>query len=249
MNQIIQESLNNKNKNLNKKEYNIEFSNAIAEIPYGGNLNISINNRSHFFKDFIVKRKYQLQFILSFSIALIFLVFLFWKLYQNQQQEKIAKELLNSYQLSTLYSNSGQYNADKSSFEAISKSPFVIGMIKINKINLSYPILSESNDDLLKISLCRFTGPMPNEVGNLCIAGHNYEDERFFGRLNELEIGDQIEIYGLFGQKQNYHVFKKYEVEASDLSCTDQNTENNKILTLLTCNNLNDKKRIVIKAK
>ena len=31
---------------------------------------------------------------------------------------------------------------------------------------------------------------MPNEIGNLCIAGHNYVDYKFFSRVNELEKGD-----------------------------------------------------------
>ena len=122
-------------------------------------------------------------------------------------------------------------------------------MIKIDKIGLNYPILSESNDELLRISLCRFNGPMPNETGNLCIAGHNYIDDRFFGRLNELIIGDKIELYGLSGQKKVYTITIKFEVEANDLSCTTQDVGNQKVLTLLTCNNSNQNKRIIVQAK
>ena len=172
---------------------------------------------------------------------MIFVVLFFTKVYKNNQQEKISKELLNNYNLSKLYTNSSQeiYN---------NTSPFVIGLLKIDKIDLNYPILSESNDELLKISICRFTGPMPNEVGNLCIAGHNYIDNRFFSRLNELNIGDKIEVYDFYGNKKDYTIFKTYEVEENDLSCTNQNVGNNNILTLLTCNNLDNAKRLVIQA-
>lgn len=245
MNQIIKGNLNN-----NKKEtIKIEFGNEITEIPYGANYNIQLKSKNKHIKNFVIKRRYELQFILSFSIAVIFLVFLFWKLYQNDQQEKIAKELLNTYQLTTLYSDSSNYDVSKLNSNLINQAPFVIGMIKIDKINLSYPILSESNDNLLKMSVCRFAGPMPNEVGNLCIAGHNYLDNRFFGRLDELEYGDKIQIYGLTGKMQSYIIFQKYEVDATNLACTSQNVGNTKIVTLLTCDNSNDQKRIVIQAK
>lgn len=192
--------------------------------------------------------KYKLQFLFSSIIAIIFLIFLFWRLYQKQQHEKISKELLNNYHLTTLYSNINQYEVNKTTSGTL-ENPFVIGMIKIDKIDLNYPILSESSDELLKISLCRFAGPMPNEVGNLCIAGHNYVDNRFFSRLDELCIGDLVEVYGLYGQKQEYYVFQKYEVESNDLSCTNQEVGNNKIITLLTCDNSNSNKRFVIQAK
>ena len=122
-------------------------------------------------------------------------------------------------------------------------------MIKIDKIDLNYPILSESNDELLRISLCRFIGPMPNKVGNLCIAGHNYIDNRFFGRLYELNIGDIVEVYDLSGQKEDYEITKKFEVGASDLSCTSQDVGNEKMITLLTCDNSNQNKRLVVQAQ
>ena len=264
MNQIIQESFNeNKDKFENKYEgnkikkhkinekqkFHIEFSNEIAEITYGENFTISKNSKLQRIKDFFKKRKYQLQFILSSITAGIFLIILFVKLYQNHQQEKLTNELLNNYQLTTLYSNTEQYETDKINSNIASENPFVIGMIKIDKIELNYPILSESTDELLKISLCRFTGPLPNEIGNLCIAGHNYINDHFFSRLDELEIGDLIEIYGLYGQKQEYHIFQKYEVEANDLTCTSQDVGDNKIVTLLTCDNSNSNKRLVVQAK
>ena len=96
--------------------------------------------------------------------------------------------------------------------------------------------------------MCRFAGPMPNEAGNLCVAGHNYVDYRFFSRLNELKTGDSIEIYDLTGKKIFYKVYDKFEINPSDFSCTNQNTNGDKIITLLTCNNVTGK-RLVIKAK
>lgn len=253
-NQIIEESLKqnqiqtheNKHK---KKKFHIEFSNEIVEIPYGENFTISKFTQIQKFKNFIKNKKYHLQFSISSTAAVVFLLFLLWKVYEYQQKEKMSQKLLDNYQLTTLYSDSSHYEANQLGSDILIRNPFVIGMIKIDKIGLNYPILSESNDELLRISLCRFNGPMPNEVGNLCIAGHNYIDERFFGRLNELSINDNIEVYGLSGQKRIYKIFKKFEVEANDLSCTTQDIGNQKMITLLTCDNSNQNKRIVVQAR
>lgn len=248
-NQIIEESLkqnqiqSSQTKHRNKK-FRIEFSNEIAEIPYGGNFTVSHYSKMQKLKNFIKRKKYQLQFAFSTTIAFIFLFFLICKINQYRQKEKVSKELLDNYQLTTLYSDFPYYAASK----VVVENPFVIGMISIDKIDLNYPILSESNDELLRISLCRFNGPMPNEVGNLCIAGHNYLDNRFFGRLNELSIGDSIDVYGVSGNKTVYKISKKFEVDANDLSCTNQNIGNKKMITLLTCDNSNQNKRIVIQA-
>ena len=199
---------------------------------------------------YLKKNQYCLQFWFSFSIALIFLCIFITNIYQMNQQEKISKRLVNNYSLTTLYQNleDTQNIVTTEKVQVNNSDPFVIGMIRIDKINLNYPILSESNYDLLKISLCRFAGPMPNEIGNLCIAGHNYVDYKLFSRLHELENGDKIDIYDLNGTKITYAVFDKFEVKANDLSCTNQNVGENRIITLLTCNNINGK-RTIIKAK
>lgn len=82
----------------------------------------------------------------------------------------------------------------------------------------------------------------------MCIAGHNYVDNNFFSHLAKLEKNDLIEIYDLDGNEITYYVFKKFEVKPNDLSCTNQDIGNEKIITLLTCNNVNGK-RTVVQAK
>ena len=163
MNQILDKNYNFKSK------ISVEFSNDISEIPY-------IETK----KNFKLKNIYKIQFIISSFIAALGCFIFLTNLIKSHSQEKISKKLLNNYNLTTLY------KTETSSFQQLSSVPFVIGIIKINKIDLNYPILSETNDDLLKLSVCRFAGPMPNEIGNLCIVGHNYIDTRFFSRLNEL---------------------------------------------------------------
>lgn len=185
-------------------------------------------------------KSYRILFIILLFIIFILLFSLFIKLNKNDVDEQISKKLSSSYSVSTLYSDNSTITT------TLDNDPFVIGIIKIDKINLNYSILSVSNNDLLDISVCRFAGPMPNEIGNLCIAGHNYVDYKFFSRLNELSIDDTIRIYSLDGNLIEYKIVEMYEVVPTDLSCLDQNVGDNKIVTLVTCNNVNGKRLIVV---
>lgn len=186
---------------------------------------------------------YKILFVSSISLFFTFATFLSTNVYKEYQNEKISKKLNSSYSISALYSE----NIVTPTILQES-NPFIIGIIRIDKININYSILSVSNNDLLDISVCRFAGPMPNEIGNLCIAGHNYVDYKFFSRLNELKINDKITIYDLQGNCLEYKIYDKYETKPDDISCTFQDTNNTRIVTLITCNNVNGK-RLVIHAK
>ena len=142
MNQILQSKTDKENKSL---DFNTQYK----------------NDKTH--------KIYEFQFVFFSTIALIFLIVFLFRTLKNFQNEKISKQLMRNYQVSTLYSDNSNYSAKlvDSSLNALqngSNNPFVIGMIKIDKIKLNYPILFESSKEYLKISLCRFAGPMPNEV-------------------------------------------------------------------------------------
>ena len=123
-----------------------------------------------------------------------------------------------------------------------------VGKINIPSIDVDYPILDETSDSLLKVSVCKFWGCSPNEVGNLCIAGHNYRNKRFFSKVPTLVVGDSIEITDLSGKTLKYVVYDKYTVDPSDVSCTSQLTNGRKIITLITCTN-DSKQRVIVKAE
>ena len=125
---------------------------------------------------------------------------------------------------------------------------YTIGIINIPKLNINYPILSETTESLLKIAPCKFWGPNPNQVGNLCIAGHNYRNSKFFSKIPTLEIGDIVEITDLANKTLQYEVYNKYIVEPEDTTCTDQRVNGEKQVTLITCTNDN-KQRWIIKAR
>lgn len=122
-----------------------------------------------------------------------------------------------------------------------------IAIINIPSINLTYPILSTYNDDLLKTSPCKYWGCDPNEVGNFCIVAHNYRNTKFFSKVPNLKNGDIIEITDLSKRTLKYEVYDKYVVPENDKNCSSQKTDGRKEITLITCTD-DSKNRVIVKA-
>lgn len=116
------------------------------------------------------------------------------------------------------------------------------------KLGITYPVLSEENDRLLKVSLCKYWGPSPNTVGNYCIVGHNYKSGKLFGKLSMADIGDEFILSDLSGKKLTYSIYNKFKVEPTDVACTSQRTNGKREVTLITCTNYG-KERLVLKAR
>lgn len=125
---------------------------------------------------------------------------------------------------------------------------YVLATINIPSIDVTYPILDHTTDELLKISPTKFHGAEPNEVGNFCIVGHNYRSDKFFSHVPELDNGATIEITDLSGRTLQYEVYDKYVVDPDDVSCTTQRTNGMKEITLITCTN-DSKHRVIVKAR
>ena len=205
------------------------------------------NSNSNNFK-YNKKNKFIIILICSIFLVVITCFIYFFTKYEMFQKEKLSKDLVSNFSIMTLYSDStNNYTVSQVELNK-QEEPFVIGLIQIDEIELTYPILSTTNEELLKISPCRFYGPMPNEVGNLCIAGHNYVDNKHFGKIHYLKIGDFIKICDLSGNFIEYSIYDKKETSASDLSCTNQETNGLKEITLITCNNVKGN-RLCIKAR
>lgn len=189
---------------------------------------------------------------LSLLLGIGVLLYYFYYLYQLNSKEQLSHKIKDNLGIASLYSGiDTSYTSKKLTLNdyVTEDSQFsVIGLIEIPKININYPIISYINDELLKIAPCRFFGPLPNEVGNLCIAAHNYNNYKFFSKLKNLKIGDRIFLYDLSKNKLEYIVYDVYDTDYNDLSCTSQDTNGKKEITLITCHNIKSK-RTIIKAK
>ena len=124
----------------------------------------------------------------------------------------------------------------------------VEAIIRIPRLEINYPVIAETSEELLKISVNKYWGPAPNEVGNYCIVGHNYKSKKMFGRLSEAENGDIVELEGIDGKVVKYSIYDKYTVDPTDTKCTSQLTNGKREVTLITCTNYGTQ-RLVVKAK
>lgn len=124
----------------------------------------------------------------------------------------------------------------------------VIGIIKIPKIEIEYPILEKTDKTSLNLSITKFWGEKINQKGNVVLAGHNNLNNKMFGKINKLENGDIIELTDSQMVTVKYQVFKKYVIDPNDINCILPIDENSREVTLITCTN-GDRNRLVIKAR
>lgn len=113
----------------------------------------------------------------------------------------------------------------------------IVAILNIPSLGIEYPVLSKTSDELMEISLNKFWGAEPNEVGNCCIVGHNYLNQTHFGKLPQIKKGDEVEITDAKGRTVTYVVYDTYIVDPEDTKCTSQLTEGRTEITLITCEN------------
>lgn len=191
-----------------------------------------------------------LLFVILCSLFLLYILEYDAKNYDPNLYAEIYKEFNELEQLEELAS-SENIIIDSSNEPVIYKTNArrnmyrVIATINIPKINLNYPIINETTDEYLKISPTKLYGANPNQEGNLCIIGHNYEDDTLFSNLDKLANGDIVKIKNTSGKTEKYSVYDSYIVNRNDVSCLDQNTNGKTEITLITCTNKNNKMLIV----
>ncbi len=213
------------------------------------------------------KKLYKFEFILSIFLICVLAFIYFFGVYERNKSEAVSQELLVGAEqedntvvdddVLVVYldgENSGQTNEaanEGNVSEKITASDGntyeKVATITIPKIDLKYPVLSETSDALLKVAPCKFWGPNPNEVGNFCIVGHNYRNSRFFSKVPTLNVGDEIKLTDSSKRTYTYEVYDKYTVDPSDVKCTSQLTSGRKEITLITCTD-NSKQRVIVKA-
>lgn len=121
-----------------------------------------------------------------------------------------------------------------------------IARLQVEKIGLDVSVLSKWSYALLDISVNKFSGPDPNELGNFVVIGHNYTSGAHFGRLHLLEIGDFIDFTDLSGRKVTYEVYEILVIKPDDVAQI--KTVQDRTLTLITCDT-NNEWRVVVKSE
>lgn len=123
----------------------------------------------------------------------------------------------------------------------------VSAQLIIPQINLETYVLKDFSSEGLNICPSKFWGAEPNEIGNFCVAGHNYQKENMFKNLKKLKIGDEFYLLDNKNGKYTYTIYDIYKVKEEDISPIDEETNGKRIVTLITCVNYTNY-RLIVKA-
>ena len=125
----------------------------------------------------------------------------------------------------------------------------VIAKLEIPKIDINLDILEEYTEESLKISITKFFGSNPNDIGNFCISGHNYKinNNNMFVNLKKLEIDDEIILTDGYNKQLKYKVYDIFKVFPKETNSLSQKTNGKTEMTLITCTS-DSKQRIIVKA-
>lgn len=128
------------------------------------------------------------------------------------------------------------------------KNQTVLGIIEIEKIDLIYAVVEGTKDENLGVAI----GHMKNtaafgQPGNCALAGHRGGiSGPYFKKIDKLKKGDLIKLTDANGIVYSYYVTESFVVDPSEVWVAENNTEE-KMLTLITCEN-NSTKRLIVRA-
>lgn len=124
----------------------------------------------------------------------------------------------------------------------------MLGTIQIPRINRTLPIVKEVSVDALNRATCLIYGNL-NEEGNSVIIGHNNRNGTFFSNIKLLKAGDKITITDYNGNTVDYKVYNTFQATPDDVSFYNRDTNGLREITLSTCTDNDDTKRIIVLAK
>ncbi|WFD11196.1 class D sortase [Tepidibacter hydrothermalis] len=150
---------------------------------------------------------------------------------KTNRNEKIQRKIVESVQ--------GVYEEKKDIKQEVDlpklENNNVTDILKIEKIDITLPILEDATKQNLNIAPCRILETeKPGEIGNCAIAGHrSYTYGKQFNRLDEIELGDKIQVLSK-GKNYIYTVNSKFIVKPEDVWVLEGNGKD-KMITLITC--------------
>ena len=202
-------------------------------------------------KNNIELKIYKAFFYMLLISAIVVIGMIVYKYGSNQKNEKESKEVVDTFSKIDFSKNEEE---SRSQIQLEYKGYNVIGIVKIPKIDIEYPILEigeidpENAKEPMKLSIIKYWGENVNDYGNLSIAGHNNKDGTMFGKTKKLEIGDIVELTDINGQIIQYSIYNIFVTDPNDVSILLPKDEIIREVTLITCTNGN-KQRLILKAK
>lgn len=172
-------------------------------------------------------------FLCVLLISLIITVILIVKKYGTQEKyEEKNEEIVGVFSRT-------EEKIDQNGISLIEFEGFkVIGLIKIPAIDLEYPILEQTTDEAMKVSISKYWGGDINSYGNVSLAGHNNKITlTMFGKNKNLKNGDSIFLTDLTGTTIEYKIYDTFITDPDDVSILRTTDKSVREVTLITCTN------------
>lgn len=181
--------------------------------------------------------------IIIFCIA----AYISYGVYKENKIRLVEENSQNNVQIERIAETTTTIVKEKVNIEENYLGFDVTAKLIIPKINLETYILKDYQEDGMKVCASKFWGPDPNEIGNFCIAGHNYEKENMFNHLIDLQIGDELYLLDNKNGKVVYKIYDIYKVKPENVEPLSQDTSGKRVVTLITCVNYS-KNRLIVQA-
>ena len=126
-----------------------------------------------------------------------------------------------------------------------------VGTMEIPAINFSYPVIDSVSRSSIENSVAVLYPPggeTINQPGNTVIIGHNYRNGVFLNN-KRLKNGDKIYVKDFRGTRLSYTIYNKFETDDKDTSFYQRETNGKAELTLSTCTDASNNRRLIILAR
>lgn len=164
---------------------------------------------------------------------------------QNQTGETNTSDVLN--QIQDTPGTSGGSGTTNKTYKGFN----VVGTMEIPKINFKYPVLEKVTKESIETAVAVLypRGDALNQPGNTVVIGHNYRNGLFFSNNKKLANGDKIYVTDTSGKKITYEIYNKFETSDTDTSFYQRDTNGKAELTLSTCTDASNDRRLIIFAR
>lgn len=145
------------------------------------------------------KRLYKIEFCLSILLICLLSSLYIYGAYDRDKSEEVSQQILSNIDntikiqdendiMVLVLDDTVQEVEDENLHDDVNAKTYTAesgktyttdAVLSIPKLDIQYPVLSETSVELLKVSLNKYWGPNPNEIGNYCIVGHNYRNDAF----------------------------------------------------------------------
>lgn len=195
------------------------------------------------------RRKINIIKFIGVGLILISTLLMFKYIYEHYKDVQETEEMIEKLFPDIPYPIEGKQKTEIPKVERENKKTVLtnnyLGYIEFSNYGIKRLIVNGTNTEILDKSLVgiyRTSANLDDEFGNVILAGHN--NNNVFAKLHYMRINDSIKIV-THNSTYTYVIKEKHSISENDYSYF-KKVKDRKILTLVTCQNNNKERLIVI---